>query len=146
MLGVILDKTLCFKQQVRSICKKSEQRLHALARISHFLDTEQLKGIMRAFILSQFDYCPLVWMFCNRTLDNKVNRIHERALWITCEDMRSDFATMFLRDNSVLISIRNLPLLMTEIHKTKLELNRTFMKEIIVEKRGTYGLSMGWKS
>ena len=61
LLGVILDKTLCFKQQVKSICKKAGQKLHALSRISHFLGTEQLKRIMRAFILSQFNYCPLVW-------------------------------------------------------------------------------------
>ena len=133
LLGVILDKTLCFKQQVRSICKKAGQKLHALSRISHFLDTEQLKRIMRAFILSQFNYCPLVWMFCNRTLDNKVNRIHERALRITYKDMKSDFDTMLLRDNAVTIHIRNLQLLMTEIYKTKWELNPTFMKEIFVE-------------
>ena len=47
LLGVILEKTSCFKQQVRSICKKAGQKLHALSRISHFLDTEQLKRIMR---------------------------------------------------------------------------------------------------
>ena len=137
---MILDKTLCFKQQVKSICKKAGQKLHALPRISHFLDTEQLKRIMRAFILSQFNYCPLAWMFCNRTLDNKVNRIHERALRITYKDMRSDFDTMLLRDNAVTIHIRNLQLLMTEIHKTKWELNPTFMKEIFVEKHSAYGL------
>ena len=140
LLGVILDKKLCLKQQVSSICKKAGQKLHALSRISHFLDTEQLKRIMRAFILSQFNYCPLVWMFCNRTLDNKVNRIHERALRITYKDMRSDFDTMLLRDNAVTIHIRNLQLLMTEIYKTKWELNPTFMKEIFVEKHSTYGL------
>ena len=128
LLGVILDKTLCFIQQVRSICKKAAQKLHALSRISHFLDTEQLKRIMRAFILSQFNYCPLVWMFCNTTLDNKVNRIHERALRITYKDMRSDFDTMLLRDNVVTIHIRNFQLLMSEIYKTKWEVNPTFMK------------------
>ena len=63
LLGMILDKTLCFKKQLRSICKKAGKKLHALSRISHFLDTEQLKRMMKAFILSQFNYCPLVWMF-----------------------------------------------------------------------------------
>ena len=51
LLGVILDKNLCFKQQVKSICKKASQKLHALSRISNFLDTDQLKRIMKAFIL-----------------------------------------------------------------------------------------------
>ena len=66
-------------------------------------------------------------MFCDRTLNNKVNRIHERALRITYKDMRSDFDTMLLRDNAVPIHIRNLQLLMTEIYKTKWELNPSFM-------------------
>ena len=92
------------------------------------------------FILSQFNYCPLVWMFCDRTLNNKVNRIHERALRITYKDMRSDFDTMLLRDNAVPIHIRNLQLSMTEIYKTKWELNPSFMKEIFVEKHSPYGL------
>ena len=107
LLGVIFDKKLCYKQQERSICKKAGQKLHALSRISHFLETEQLKRVMKAFILSQFNYCPLVWMFCDRTLNNKINRIHERALRITYKDMRSDFDTMLLRDNVVPIHIRN---------------------------------------
>ncbi len=140
LLGVIFDKKLSFKQQVKSLCKKAGQKLHALSRISHFLDTEQLKRIMKAFILSQFNYCPLVWMFCDRTLNNKINHIHERALRITYKDMRSDFDTMLLRDNSVPLHIRNLQLLMTEVFKTKLSLNPSFMKDIFVEKQVSYGL------
>ena len=119
VLGVILDKKLCFKQQVKSICKKDFQKLHALSRISYFLKTDQLKRIMKAFILSQFNYCPLVWMFCDRILNNKINHIHERALRIIYKDMRSGFDTMLLRDNAVPIHIRNLQLLVTEIYKTK---------------------------
>ena len=140
LLGVILDKKLCFKQQIKSMCKKAGQKLHALSRISYFLDTDQLKRIMKTFILSQFNYCPLVWMFCDRTLNNKINRIHERALRIAYKDMTSDYDTMLLRDNAVPILIRNLQLLMTEVYKTKWELNPSFMKEIFVEKRSPYGL------
>ena len=141
LLGVILDdKNLCFKQQVKSICKKAGQKLRALSRISCFLDTDQLKRIMKAFILSQFNYCPLVRMFCDRTLNNKINRIHERASRITYKDMTSDFDTMLVRGNAVSIHVRNLQLLMMEIYKTKWELNPSFMKEIFVEKHIPYGL------
>ena len=35
---------------------------------------------MKAFITSQFSYCPLVCMFHSRTLYNRINKIHERAL------------------------------------------------------------------
>ena len=54
--------------------------------------------------------------------------------------MRSDFDALLLRDNAVPIHIRNLQLLMTEIYKTKWELNPSFMKEIFVEKHSPYGL------
>ena len=134
LLGVILDKNLCFKQQVKSICKKASQKLHALSRISNF------KRIMKGFMLSQFNYCPLVWMFCDRTLNNRVDHIHERALRITYKDMTSDFDTMLVRDNAVPIHVRNLQLLITEIYKTKWELNPSFLKEIFVKKRSPYGL------
>ena len=36
--------------------------------------------LMNAFITSQFSYRPLVWMFRSRTLNNRINKIHERAL------------------------------------------------------------------
>ena len=54
--------------------------------------------------------------------------------------MRSDFDAMLLRDDAVPIRIRNLQFIMTEIYKTKSELNPSFMKEIFVEKQSPYGL------
>ena len=35
---------------------------------------------MKAFIESQFNYCPLIWMFHSRTMNNKINHIPERVL------------------------------------------------------------------
>ena len=29
-------------------------------------------------INSQFKYCPVIWIFRNRHLNNKINRLHER--------------------------------------------------------------------
>ena len=49
---------------------------------------------MRAFVTSQFQYCPLVWMFYNRKMNNKINRLHERALRIAYKDFYSSFAAL----------------------------------------------------
>ena len=46
---------------------------------------------MKAFLNSQFGYCLFVWMLHNRTLNNKINRIHERALRIVYRDKTSSF-------------------------------------------------------
>ena len=98
-----------------------------------------MKRITKAFILSQFSYCPHLWMSCDITPNNKSSRIHERALRITYKDKRSDLNTMLLRDNSV-PHVRNLKLLMTEVFKIKLNLNHSAKKEIVVEKPVPCGL------
>ena len=79
-LGITVDKKLItFQIHVESLCKKANQKLHALSHISCYLSTEQPKLTMKTFTLSQSNYCPHVWMFCDRALDNKINRIHEKA-------------------------------------------------------------------
>ena len=80
LLGVKFDSNLSFENRVTSLCKKASQKLHALARTSHYMDLNKRKNLMKSFITSQFSHCPLIWMFHSRSLNNKINRIHERAL------------------------------------------------------------------
>ena len=51
----------------------------------------QRRLIMNVFIFSQFRYCPLVWMFHSRNLNNRISNIHERALRIVYRDYESAF-------------------------------------------------------
>ena len=41
---------------------------------------------MDAFITSQFSYCPFVWMSHSRTMSNRINKIHEKALKLVYKD------------------------------------------------------------
>ena len=77
LLGIIIDNKLNFNEYISKLCKKVSQKIHALARISNFMSTEKLRKIMKAFIDSQFGYCPVIWMFCSRTLNNRINQLHE---------------------------------------------------------------------
>ena len=80
LLGVTIDKELNFSDHVLNLLKKGNQKLHGLARISKYVSNDKLKMIMRTFIQSQFNFCPLFWMFHSRALNNKINKLHERAL------------------------------------------------------------------
>ena len=80
LLGVKFDSNLSFENHVASLCKKASQKLHALARISHYMELNKRKNLMKAFITSQFSYCPLIWMLHNRKLNNRINRIHNELL------------------------------------------------------------------
>ena len=113
LLGITIDSELKFDIHVKSLCNKASLKLHALSRVS----TIQLKVILKAFILSQFNYCPLVWMFHSRELNNRINRIHARALRLAYKDYSSSFQELLIKDKSVTIHNRNLQLLVTEVYK-----------------------------
>ena len=85
LLGIKIDSKLRFDDHVSSLCKKASQKLHALARISTYMSSRKLKILMKSFILSQFGYCPIIWMFHSKTLDHRINRLHERALRIIAQ-------------------------------------------------------------
>lgn len=47
---------------------------------------------MKAFIESKFNYSLLIWMLYPKTLNNKINPIHERALRTVSSLTRIDFS------------------------------------------------------
>ena len=77
LLGITFDQSLSFKKHVKALCKKANQKLYALARISLYMNTEKLQRLMRAFVLSHFSYCPLVWMFHDTAMNHRINHSHE---------------------------------------------------------------------
>ena len=62
LLGVTNDNKLNFNEHVDNICKKTNNKLQALARIAKYLSPDKLRIIMKTFIESQFNF-PLTWMF-----------------------------------------------------------------------------------
>ena len=59
LLGLTIDNKLTFEEHITKLLKKGNQKLHALFRIKCFLSKEKLRIIMKTFIESQFNYCPL---------------------------------------------------------------------------------------
>ena len=80
LLGIKIDNKLNFNTHVNEICKKAGQKLNALSRVTPDMDLSKRRVLLNAFFISQFSYCPLVWMFYSFGKNNKINRIHERCL------------------------------------------------------------------
>ena len=68
-------------------------------------------------IKSQFNYCPLVWMFCSRQSNNLINKVHERGLRLTYRDETKDFQQILREQNKITIYQRNLQVLINEVNK-----------------------------
>ena len=138
LLGITFDNNLTMAEHIKHICKQASNKLYALARISHFLDETKRRILMKSFIISQFNYCPIIWMYCQRKSNNLINRIHERSLRIAYNDYVSDFNSLLGKDNSVTIHQRNIQMLTSEVYKTLNNLNPSFMKEIFHLKQQHY--------
>ena len=59
--------------------------------------------IMNAFFSSQFNYCPLTWIFQNKSLNHKINRLHERSLRVFYNNGHLSYDKLLNLDNSVSI-------------------------------------------
>ena len=73
-------------------------------------------------------------------MNNKINKIHERALRIAYKDYVSSFDILLERDKSGTIHTKNLQTLMMEIFKTQNNKNPSFMNEIFRERVNMYNL------
>ena len=140
LLGIKLDNKLDFNDHITNICKKANSKLHALARVSNLMNKDKLRILMKAFIESQFSYCPLVWMFHSRTLNNKINKLHERALRLVYKGDKLTFHQLLNMDNSVSIHHRNLQKLAIEIFKVKNNLSPGFMNTLFPLSHNPYNL------
>ena len=90
-------------EYVTSICSRASQTHNVLTRVSKYMSLQTRCSLMESFITSQFNYCPIVWMCHSRSLNNKVNRIHESALHIVYQGFQSSFSALLVKDNSFTI-------------------------------------------
>ena len=130
LLGIELDSHLLFDKHVLSLCKKASRKISALTRVVKFMNLQQRRTLMKAFVVSQFNYCPLLWMFHSRTLNNRINNLHERALRIVYNDDHSTFNDLLVKDGSCTIHHHNLQLLAMEMYKVKNNISPGFMHDI----------------
>ena len=135
-----IDNQLNFNDHVSSIYKKASLKLHALARISKFTSKEKLRVLMKAFVESQFGYCPLIWMYHSRTPNNKINKLHKRALRLVYENNTSSFEELLPMVNSYTVHHRNVQKLAIEMYKVQNDLSPSFMRYIFSASANHYNL------
>ena len=117
LLGVSIDSELNFENHISNICNKVSKKLDALGRIAGYITFEKRRMLFKAFIESQFNYCPLIWMLHSRTVNNKINRLHEMSLRIVHSDQSSTFEDLLERDKTFSIHHKNIQSLAIEIYK-----------------------------
>ena len=72
LLGIKFDSKLSFENHGSSLCKKASQILHALTRIANYMNLSKRKALMKTFVISNFNYWPLVWIFHSTKLNHLI--------------------------------------------------------------------------
>ena len=140
ILGVTIDNKLKFEEHIKSILASAGKKLSAIARMSHILSFSKLRLLMKSFVDSQFSYCPLIWMFCSRSMNNRINKLQERTLRILYRDDISSFEELLVRDNSITAHERNIKLLAKEMYKVKNDILPNALGEFITKRDLRYNL------
>ena len=83
--------------------------------------------LMNLIFNSQFNYCPLFWMFHIRSVNSKINHLHERISRIEYSDFKSSFGT-------VSIYAKSLEVLATEMFKISKNFYVPLMSELFRQK------------
>ena len=67
LLGVQIDHELKFDSYIESLSDR-KRKTEMFSPYKESYRYHQAKLLCNSFILSQFNYCPLIWMFMNKTL------------------------------------------------------------------------------
>ena len=83
--------------------------------------------LANAFINSQFNYAPLVWMFAGKTSINKICKTHHRTLQVIHNDYQKPYDELLDINKDVNIHQKCLHILALEVFKSIMHINPEFM-------------------
>ena len=124
----------------KSYAVKKLKKTTAFFRLNNFISTKHSRAIYNAVIISNFNYCPLIWIFCNKGTKKQIDRTHKCALQFLYNDYESSIEALLTRNGNNNIHVNNLQKLKIEIFKSMNELNPPLIWEFHERKHVTYNL------
>ena len=130
LLGVHLDDKLNFNLHISNLCRSAANQLNALIRLKSYLSFNAKRVLISSYIISNFNYCPLVWIFSTAKSLNKIENLQKRALRFLYNDYSTSYEGLLEKSGKVKMSVNTLRNLCAEIYKTINKLNPEFMNNI----------------
>ena len=138
LVGVHIDNQLNFNKHIQEICIKAGRQLNALKRLSQKLTTDSKLCIFRSFILSHFNYCPIVWHFCSKYNTVKLEKIQERGLRFVYNDYSSSYEILLSKAGLCTLELGRLRAIAVEMFKAVNGLCPNYISDLIVHRNSGY--------
>ena len=75
LLEIHLDDKLNFNLHISNICRSAVNQLNTLIRLKSYLNFNAKRVLINSYIISNFNYCPLVWIYSTAKSLNKIESL-----------------------------------------------------------------------
>ena len=130
LLGIQIDDKLNFNIYITKISKSAANQLNALIRLKQFLSFHAKEVLINSYIISNFNYCPLVRMFSSTQSLKKIENLQKRALRFLYDNFEASYEDLLSKGRKSKMNVRRLRTLCVKIYKTLNDLNPNFMNNI----------------
>ena len=143
---------LLYPTEVKSLLVRNVRGLHRTCTFVHLFcdDATTAERIGRnlcrlgklniyyLFIMSNFNYCPLVWHFCGEVNTKKIEKIQERALRFIYQDYNSSYDTLLDKSKLPSLKVRRLRAIALEAFKILNNRTPVYLNDILTYKPHSY--------
>ena len=98
--------------------------IKCVKRLRQYIAYEKThKTLVQSFVLSHFNYCPLVWYFTTAKQLQKIEKIQERVLRFIADDYETSYEVLMTNTETTAMRAKQMQTLCVEIYKTLSNLN-----------------------
>ena len=125
LLGIQIDEKFNFNPYISKIANQ----LNVLIRLKQFFSFYEKEVLTNSYIISNFNYYRLVWMFSSAQSVNKIENLQQRALCFLYDDFEASYEEILSKGGKSTMNVRRLRTLCV-IYRTLKDLNLSFMNNI----------------
>ena len=116
LLRIAIDDKLNFNHHMNNICKSASNQLNTLIRLKHLLGFKERKVLVNTFVMSNFNYCSLVWNFSNAQSLSKIENLQKRTLRFLLNDYDNTYEDLPEKSGYPNMNVRRQRTLYIEIY------------------------------
>ncbi len=105
-----------FTSKVSWECEDCNVRqINVLYRFRNVFNIEESKVIHNTFILANFNYCPIVWHFCDKASIRKMEKTLERAFQFLLNDKKCSYSSLLEKRRQTTLHLKNIKRIACEV-------------------------------